>query len=309
MTGTQGPAAVHLDPVLEEFARTVVTQQLGSGTTRVEALQVGVHHAVLLLTVGPSSRRVVLKVAGPGNRRGIDYERTATVTDLARATGTRVPGVLAVDTSYLVGPWRYLLLEHLDGVEWRHVRPLLDDDELRRAHQQIAEALLTIQSVQVNSFGQFTNRGPLRQDLLSALRCRADLLIMDEGVRGSFDELLDRRASLFVVPEQTPTLTHDDLHHANLLFRAARDGWQLTGVLDWDKAWAGPAESDVARMAFWDDMTGPGFWEVYRSAVPIIDGHLERMRIYQLLWCLEYNSDSARHVTDTKTLLRQLGVE
>jgi len=46
------------------------------------------------------------------------------------------------------------------------------------------------------------------------------------------------------------------------LLRRNSYGWRLVALLDWDKAWAGPAESDVARMAFWDDMTGPGFWEV-----------------------------------------------
>jgi hypothetical protein len=58
--------------------------------------------------------------------------------------------------------------------------------------------------------------------------------------------------------------------------------------------WAGPPEADVARMAFWDDMTGDGFWEVYK--VPPAEGRADRALIYQLLWCLEYPR-SARHAT------------
>ena len=103
-------------------------------------------------------------------------------------------------------------------------------------------------------------------------------------------------------------MCHDDLHHDNVLFRMSPDGWRLVALLDWDKAWAGPAESDVARMAFWDDMTGPGFWEVYRDVNETDDNAAQRARIYQLLWCLEYDDDSARHAADTTRLRRLLAV-
>jgi aminoglycoside phosphotransferase (APT) family kinase protein len=63
------------------------------------------------------------------------------------------------------------------------------------------------------------------------------------------------------------TLCPDDLQHTNLIFRAGRGSWKLAAVLDWDKARAGPPEFDVARMAFWDDMTGHDFWDVYKPEV------------------------------------------
>jgi aminoglycoside phosphotransferase (APT) family kinase protein len=105
-----------------------------------------------------------------------------------------------------------------------------------------------------------------------------------------------------------PVLCHDDLHHQNLVFRAAPGECRLVGVLDWDKAWAGPADSDLARLAFWDDMTGPGFWSVYRAAVPAVDGEDERLLVHQLLWCLEYDVPSERHRADTAALVRRLGL-
>jgi Ser/Thr protein kinase RdoA (MazF antagonist) len=39
---------------------------------------------------------------------------------------------------------------------------------------------------------------------------------------------------------QPATLTHDDLHHGNVLFRHDHYGWRLAALLDWDKSWAGP---------------------------------------------------------------------
>jgi hypothetical protein len=66
-------------------------------------------------------------------------------------------------------------------------------------------------------------------------------------------------------------------------------------VIDWDKAWAGPPESDVARMAFWDDMTGDDFWDSYNAEVPPAEGRAERALIYQLLCASSIRS--ARHAT------------
>jgi aminoglycoside phosphotransferase (APT) family kinase protein len=297
-----------VDPALADFARSEVTKQLGQSSriSHVEALQLGAHDAVLQLTVdGSSSRRLVLKVSAPGDARPIDYERTAMVTELARAAGTPTPAVLAVDTSCSAGPWRYLLFEHVDGLEWRQLRRRLDDDEARAAHRQIASAVLAMQSVRFSSFGELDSLGqPNGDDLLTALRHRAELRVEDERARGVFERLLDRESHLF--EQQSSVLCHDDLHHGNLIFQASPSGWQLAAVLDWDKAWAGPAESDVARMTFWDDMTGPGFWEVYRSEMPITAGEPQRTPIYQLLWCLEYDDRSARHLADTNALRRHL---
>ncbi len=62
-----------------------------------------------------------------------------------------------------------------------------------------------------------------------------------------------------------------------------------------------------ARMA-WDDMTGPGFWEVYSAPNDIDDDAAHRALIYQLLWCLEYDDGTARHAADTTRLQRLLAV-
>ena len=256
----------------------------------------------------------MLKVSTQGDPRPIDYERTAMVTGLARAAGTPTPAILAVDTSCRAGPWRYLLLEHVEGVEWKQLRGQLDGHEVRSAHRQIATAVLAMQSVRFGSFGELdsfgTPRGggqPAGDDLLTALRHRAELRIEDESARDLFGHLLDREADLFE-RRHGSVLCHDDLHHGNLVFQASPSGWRLAAVLDWDKTWAGPRESDIARMTFWDDMTGPGFWEVYRAEVPLTSAEQQRRPIYQLLWCLEYDDRSTRHLADTALLRHRLGL-
>jgi aminoglycoside phosphotransferase (APT) family kinase protein len=300
-----------IDIDLQDFARTQVRAVLGSETavTQVEVLQARQEQFVLRLTLSRRPRHLVFKVTGPGARAGVDFQRTAAAVSLARAAGVPVPTVVAAGRSYGSGQWSYLLQEHVDGVEWRRVRPLLDSEQVRTAHRQIATAVLAMQSLRFASFGELNTGGePAGDDLVAALRHRAELRVTDPRRRTTFFDVLDRRASLFA-DQLRSTLCHDDLQHTNLIFREGRGGWQLAGVLDWDKAWAGPPESDIARIAFWDDMTGPGFWEVYDAAVPPTAGRDERALLFQLLWCLEYEASTPRHRADTASVCRRLGIQ
>ena len=171
---------------------------------------------------------------------------------------------------------QYLIMEHLDGVPWRELRPRLSDSDLSQAYADLAAAIAALQTLRFDSFGELDAQAtPAGNDLLVALHRRTDLRVPDPADRHRFHRLLDREAALFHNPGP-PTLCHDDLHHGNVLFRPEKDRWRLAGILDWDKCWAGPAESDLARMAFWDDMTGLGFWPAYRATVPEADGFAER---------------------------------
>jgi aminoglycoside phosphotransferase (APT) family kinase protein len=296
-----------MDPVVVDLARAVVTTALGRSAViaRIDPLQ-RTRGAIVLRVTLSDLRRLVLKVAD-GSDRTIDFERTQAVIAVARAAGVPAPAVLAANNAGDAGR-RYLLLEHVEGVPWRHLRSTLDPSQVAAAHQEIAAAVLSLQSVELPSFGEIDHQGqPAGRSLLDALRHRAELRIVDGRALEVFHRLLDRSPDLFTTP-QSPTLCHDDLHHGNLLFRARSGRWELAGVLDWDKAWAGPAESDIARMEFWDDMTGPAFWRVYHAAVPAADGYRERSLIYQLLWCLEYTDGSLRHAADTAALAHRLGL-
>jgi aminoglycoside phosphotransferase (APT) family kinase protein len=217
-----------------------------------------------------------------------------------------VPAVLAVDASGRLGPWQYLIQEHVAGLPWRQVRPLLDEEDVDAAHRELAEAVLAIQTVRFDGFGELGHSGrPEAGTLLAAVRRRADRILRERD-RERFLELLVQAEQLFADAGAPATLCHDDLHHDNVVFAQQAGRWRLAGVLDWDKAWSGPTESDVARMAFWDDMTGPAFWRVYDEAVPVAGDREQRMAIYQLLWCLEFDDGSSRHADDTADLWHRL---
>jgi aminoglycoside phosphotransferase (APT) family kinase protein len=231
---------------------------------------------------------------------------TAAAQDLARRAGVPVAEVVAVGVTSGRDPVQYLVQEQVEGTEWRTVRSQLGGTELARASTEIAQMLLRLQTVTMPSFGGLADPGSIDgSGLVDALRTRIDLRIRDDRRRTLARQVLEQHGHLFRT-DPRPTLTHDDLHHANLLFRRAGDGWHLVAVLDWDKAWAGSPECDLARMAFWDDMADDTFWSVYRASVPPEQGAAERAMIYQLLWCLEYEATTTRHRSDTAALVAAL---
>ena len=277
--------------------------------TGIDPLAAEPGRAVVRVTVAGVSDPLVVKVAsGTTVRgRGADFERTAAATAVATAAGVPTAEVLAARTARNGEPG-YLVQRSVDGVEWRELRLRLDETGVRSVHRRLAEVVLALQAVRLPGFGDLDATGrPPGDELLTALHLRTDQLVPGSGARAEVHALLEREAALF--DDARPTLCHDDLHSANVLLAPARDGWRIAGVLDWDKAWAGPAESDLARMAFWDGMTGPGFWEVYRAAVPEAVGWRRRALVHQLLWCLEYDVPTERHRADTAAVRSALGLD
>jgi aminoglycoside phosphotransferase (APT) family kinase protein len=295
---------------LADLAQLAVRAALGStaGVAGMRTLQAGPDAVVLFLAVRRSPGGLVLKLVRPHNRAATDLERTAAVMTRARQAGVPTATVLGAEADGRLGGWQYLLQEHVAGRVWREVRPLLAEGQLWSAHEQIARTLLALRSVRPGAFGELDRRGAaLPVPAAVALRQRVQLRVRRPDARALAEQLLERYGSLLdEAPE--PVLCHDDLHHQNLVFRGEAGECRLVGVLDWDKAWAGPPDSDLARLAFWDDMTGPGFWSVYRAAVPAVDGEDERLLVHQLLWCLEYDAGTERHQADTAALVRRLGL-
>ncbi|HEX8682568.1 MAG TPA: fructosamine kinase family protein, partial [Ardenticatenaceae bacterium] len=82
----------------------------------------------------------------------------------------------------------------------------------------------------------------------------------------------------------------------------------LATTLDFDKAWAGHHESDLARLDLWQGMTSDSFWQGYQSIQSIDPLYPQRRTIYQLFWCLEYAQNSPEHLADTQRLCLELGI-
>ncbi len=267
-------------------------------------------YTVLAARLAHPELELLVKLAGPRAPVPCPFDRTAAIYRLVR-THTTVPvsGVLAVDVSYREFPWRYMITTYLRGHTWAQVRPRLNATELRDAYWQLGQAVATLHTIELAGFGEIDPNGtvPFGSPYLQALAVRAQRRIAQARHAGRFLELLRERAHLFA-DVTTARLTHEDLHADNILFRYEGGRWQLSGIVDFDSAWAGDPESDLARLELWRGMMGEGFPEAYAAVRPVAPGYLARRALYQLLWCLEYGRSTAQHIADTRHVCAALGL-
>lgn len=267
-------------------------------------------YRVLLAHLRQPDIDVSIKLAGPDAPYAYPFDRTAMLHHLVAArTSLPVPEILAVDTTYSRWPWRILITRILPGQEWQAVRGQMDAAQLRDAYEQIGLAAAELHALHFPAFGQVRADGQVEAcaDLAAAFAAHARRIVRSPRLVDLFLSALDRHTALLAVA-QRPCLCHEDLHGHNLIFRQEQGRWRLAAVLDFDKAWAGHHEMDLARLELWTGMIGDGFWPAYRAAIPIDEGYPQRRPLYQLLWCLEYAQNSPQHLADTRRLCRELGL-
>jgi fructosamine-3-kinase len=297
---------------LREQVQTLLKQELGS-TTELVAYQVARRHhdyVVLLAKLRHPSRQVVLKLAGPEAPLACPFERTAPLHRLVAAhTTIPMPNVIAVDTSYQKWPWRYLIKTHCPGQEWASARRQMSAEQLSAAYRQIGQAVAQLHAIRFPGFGELTVEGQVHPGLSceAALQERAKVSIKDTRLCERFLAVLERYAHLFV-DISGASLCHEDLHSHNILFEHSQGGWRLATILDFDKAWAGHRETDLARLELWRGMTSEEFWQAYGATHPSDTLYRQRRPIYQLLWCLEYARPTAAHLADTRRVCEELGI-
>lgn len=214
-----------------------------------------------------------------------------------------------MDVSLQVWPWRYLILTSLPGVEWSVLRNQLGSAELALTHRQIGEAVGQLHGIGFPAFGPIDGMGQVQQpdaSALPALRKHAARIIPTPRLRDVFLASLEQRSACFETVRNAG-LCHEDLHHGNILFIQQAGEWRLAAILDFDKAWAGPPESDLARLEIWRGMTSPDFWAAYLNFRKLDAGYPQRRPVYQLLWCLEYANPTPEHLADTRRVCQELG--
>lgn len=267
-------------------------------------------YLVLLVQLRHPSIEVVIKLAGPEAPLACPFERTASLHHLvATHTTIPMPEVVAVNMSYQAWPWRYFIKTHIPGQEWAVAQQQMSQEELADAYQQMGNAVAQLHTIRFPMFGEPVMEGsvPGGQPYLTALTEHAGSIIQSARLREVFFSVLEKRRSLFGEVRQA-SLCHEDLHKHNILFQHRQGQWHLATILDFDKAWAGYHETDLARLELWKGMVSGEFWAAYEAICPIEPLYPQRRPVYQLLWCLEYAQPTAAHLADTQRVCAELGL-
>ena len=301
-----------LTNVPEKQLKRLLKKELGSAVELIN-YQIGNQHPdylVLIVQIQNPTQTVVVKLAGPQAEYDCPFEKTAVLHQrLSSQTTLPMPQVYAADVSYQKWPWRYTIKEHVQGTEFVHIREQLNSEQLTTAYRQMGEAVAQIHSFAFSAFGELNDRLELQQShsWLQALQKRAKRKIAKQRLLDIFLSVLGKNSNLFA-QDLKASLCHDDLHGYNILFGQEEGQWRLSTILDFEKAWAGHAETDLAKMDLWTEMTNDDFWQAYLANASLDDQYLQRQPIYQLLWCLEYAQSTPQHLADTQTLCHKLGI-
>jgi fructosamine-3-kinase len=269
-------------------------------------------YLVLLADLTAPTIAVVLKLAGPGAVLACPFDRTAAIMRRVQSRMPRlVAETLAVDVSYHTFPWRYLITTQLPGVRWNAAWQHWTAVDRPRLWRQLGESVALLHSHRFPAYGEISADGTIAGDTsyLSALLARAERRLGNPERLAIFRAALAGRDVLFARTDAA-CLSHEDLNPTNLLvaFDDRSEGWHLSGIVDFDSAWAGSADADLARLALWEGMTGDGFWTGYGQIRPLTPSEEERRLVHQLLWCLEYASPTPRHHADTGRICAALGL-
>jgi len=304
---SQMEAAIPCDLLLQLLQHTFGSK------VEVADYQIGNRHhdyLVLLVRLNHPSLEVVVKLAGPEAPMICPFDRTAVLHRLVAAhTTIPMPEVLAVDVSYRNWPWRIFIKTHIPGLEWAVVRQEMSGEELSNAYQQIGEAVAQLHAIHFPAFGELGVDGSVQGGgtYLSALTERVQGSIGNARLRDLFCSVLGKQRHLFLAIRQA-SLCHEDLHKHNILFECRQGQWRLATILDFDKAWAGHHETDLARLELWEDRISQEFWRAYEAVCPIDPLYKGRRPIYQLLWCLECAWPTTKHLADTRAITEELGL-
>lgn len=72
---------------------------------------------------------------------------------------------------------------------------------------------------------------------------------------------LERREGVFAAAERAPVLSHSDFKPTNLLVERRADRWEVSALLDWEFAFAGPGLLDLGQLLRYEAELPPGFGE------------------------------------------------
>lgn len=242
----------------EELLVEGTARWAGAPVELQEAPGAGRSSQVVFVRTG--ERELVLRLApdGPPLFPDADLGREVTVMRTAAAAGLPVPEAELVEDPSFVGR-AFVAMPRVRG---RHVGEVptqtawlvgLDEDEQRAVQSAFLDVLAALHRVPVEPFAAVLRGGGLAAEV--AWWRRYAEWIGGGGLLGLFDRCAEARPPT----EPPPSVLWGDVRLGNVVFDAA--GPEVAGVLDWEMASIGPAESDLAWFTALSAMTERFFGE------------------------------------------------
>jgi aminoglycoside phosphotransferase (APT) family kinase protein len=208
--------------------------RLGGPVISARALRGGMSSAVHLVTVqrpgGERSQAVLRRYVRPDPEEPGLAAREARALRLVEPAGVPIPSLLAVDPDGTEAGAPAVLMTRLPGrIDWW-------PSDLDRWLRHLAGLLPRIHTTPLPPAGALPPFAPYRQDSYRPPAWARYPQVWERAVEIS-------RGPVPNTPDAPAVLLHRDFHPGNVLWRRG----QVSGVVDWQAACAGPAAADVAH--------------------------------------------------------------
>jgi len=240
-------------------------------STRVAACQPaeqGLYNAAYLLDLaGAGPPRAFLKVAPPDDVPVLTYEKDLLRTEIAvlkalaaAKIAAPVPAVLADDLSRRIVDRDLVFMQALEGRSLSALRPTLGAADLVGLRHQIGAIAASFAAVTAPTFGypghpdlQAPTWREAWRRIVGALL--ADARRFDSPLPAPLGEIADLFEAALPEFEDviTPRLIHYDLWDGNILVRPGAKGWEVTGVVDWERAFYGDPLAEIVSLVLFED--------------------------------------------------------
>lgn len=173
--------------------------------------------------------------------------------------GKRLQGIIPIpqiDFIGSVGEYRFAISSFISGITLRDLLLGEMPFDMEKMMEEVGDVLAKIQTICFPSSGFFAKDLSLQEPITEngyedfAKECLNHPIVINtlgQGIVLKIDTILEKYAAYFP-NEMDNHLVHGDFDPSNILVDWFEDGWKISGVLDWEFAFAGSPLQDIANM-------------------------------------------------------------
>jgi aminoglycoside phosphotransferase (APT) family kinase protein len=214
---------------------TAVVHAAFPGTALKDVRQVGVARYTLALSDGEQCSLHLYNTADEVSNAAAALRMLRGEIDLP------IPSLHMAETTGTLAGQPYLLTSHVGGEPLGAVLPRMSDEQLYMVGRRLGEIMGRVHRIAADGYGDVADNAARSDDEQVYMRQRVEQNI-DACVRlglldaQAADEVRQWFATNFLPVNRRPVLLHGNLGPRTILLRATGQGWQISGLIGWERA-------------------------------------------------------------------------
>ena len=299
----------------EEEIKKLVKINFGDSckVSGIEELKGGMFNAIYLVRLADAKLdKIVLKVGVVPGTTLLTYERDVMPTEvecyrlIRERTNVPVPEVLAHDFSKMHIKSNYFFMTALEGVPLSAVSKKMGKENLGRIKAELAGYLERIHQIKGTYYGYFSDdpvcQYPTWKEAFSQMFRQILADTREHKVKLPCQRIEDAlKANLPYLEEcESPSLVEYDCHEGNIFVKEGENGYEIEGIVDFERAFWGDAMADFpAAFIMTDDIRKEKeFLDAYLKAsgrATFTGADWKRFLLYRMYICVIMAAETFRY--------------